>query len=89
MSNPRWEAADDSRLESLRYSTSVKQLAALFGRGEGAISARLKHLDDPEHSAYQRLRGVAPVQAPRRSFAEFAPPPVAETAAGGSTRAVP
>ena len=89
MSNPRWEAADDRRLESLRSSTSVKQLAALFGRGEGAIRARLKHLDDPEHSAYQRLRGVAPVQAPKRSFAEFAPPPVAETAAGGSTRVVP
>lgn len=41
----------------------VAQLAARFSRTDTAITSRLKHLDDPTHAAYARLRGVK--QQPR------------------------
>merc|ERR550519_1573574 len=37
----------------------VSRLAMYFGgRTDGAIRARLKHLHNPEHSAYKRLNGI-------------------------------
>ena len=71
-----WSAADDVLLESLRRSESVKALAARFGRNDNAIRSRLKHLDDPEHKAYHRLRGTAP---PARAAAVPPPPTSAQS----------
>ena len=38
----------------------VVQLAAQYGRTEGAIRARLKHMDDPTHAAYMGVRVISP-----------------------------
>ena len=51
-----WSAHDDQRLWSSR-SQPMSTLAATFSRGEGAIRSRIKHLQDPQHSAYKRLHG--------------------------------
>jgi hypothetical protein len=51
-----WSAEDDVLLERLRRTESVKALSIRFARKENAIRCRLKHLDDPGHKAYKRLR---------------------------------
>ena len=58
-----WSAADDVLLESLRHTESVGALSVRFARKENAIRSRLRHLDDPEHKAYKRLRGEDVVAA--------------------------
>ena len=59
---------------NLVSNTSVKAimqgLAAKYGRTENAIRSRLKHLDDPTHSAHMRMfggAGQAPVLPPTPS----------------------
>jgi len=56
----------------------VQGLASRFGRTDGAIKSRLKHLDDPQHAAYKRLHGIEP--PPKRPAASplwSAPTPIA------------
>ena len=53
-----WQATDDIWLWANRH-LAVGTLAEHLGRGEGGITSRLVHLQDPSHAAYQRLRGVA------------------------------
>jgi hypothetical protein len=50
----RWTAENDAKLWSMRQ-TSMSQLMAEFNREKGGIAARLKHLQNPDHAAYQRL----------------------------------
>lgn len=53
-----WTETADRQLWSLRSSKSTSQLAAIFGgKTSGAIRARLKHLQNPEHKAYKRRVG--------------------------------
>ena len=49
-----WTADNDRWLWNHRHE-SVAALAQHLTRGEGAIKARLEHLGDPNHAAYQRL----------------------------------
>ena len=53
-----WTADDDKRLWKGR-DESVAALAKQLQRGAGGVSARLDHLRDPAHKAYQRLHGTA------------------------------
>ena len=53
-----WTAAEDQRLWKGR-DESVASLAQQLGRGVGGVSARLDHLRDPAHKAYQWLHGTA------------------------------
>jgi hypothetical protein len=48
-----WSEQDDLKLWSLR-SKPTSQLAVDFNKTTGAIRSRLKHLNDPNHKAYQR-----------------------------------
>ena len=60
-----WSAANDKWLWDHR-NAPVFELGRRLGRGDGAIEARLKHLHDPSHAAYQRLfqkSGTAPTAA--------------------------
>lgn len=51
--NAAWTEEDDRKLWSMRGKPK-DTLATSFGRKVGAIRARLKHLQDPEHKAYKR-----------------------------------
>ena len=51
--NAAWTEEDDRKLWSNRGKPK-EALASSFGRKVGAIRARLKHLEDPEHKAYKR-----------------------------------
>ncbi len=51
-----WSKEDDIRLWS-RRSKPIAVLAEEFDRSKGGIRSRLKHLQNPEHKAYQRLFG--------------------------------
>lgn len=53
-----WSAADDLWLWANR-SKPPAELGAHLQRVEGGITSRLAHLQNPTHSAYQRLHGVA------------------------------
>ena len=53
----------------------VRRLASRFGRTDGAIKSRLKHLDDPGHAAHARLHGIA--KAPPKRPALVSREPVA------------
>jgi ATP-dependent DNA helicase PIF1 len=53
----RWEKVDDVRLWASR-SNPTAVLAAEFDRSKGGIRSRLKHLQNPDHKAYQRLFGT-------------------------------
>mmetsp|Transcript_31046 Transcript_31046/g.65701 ORF Transcript_31046/g.65701 Transcript_31046/m.65701 type:complete len:293 (+) Transcript_31046:24-902(+) len=59
-----WSEADDRKLWSLskQYKTTA-QLASTFGKTNGAIRARLKHLQDPTHKAYKRRVGSSSAAA--------------------------
>ena len=49
-----WSEQDDCKLWSLR-SKPTSELTKIFNRRtSGAIRSRLKHLNDPNHKAYQR-----------------------------------
>ena len=79
-----WSADDDAWLwsqighlprtagGSLATNTAVKlkvqQIAMHFRRTDGAIKSRLKHLDDPAHSAHKRLHGLAQPPAKRQAL---------------------
>ena len=58
----KWQPAQDSYLWAHR-NDSTAQLAAHFGRGNGGITSRLKHLRNPNHAAYQRLHGSSAVSS--------------------------
>jgi len=49
-----WTEAEDAGLWN-NWTKSVSALASSYGKSEGAVRSRLLQLDDPEHSAYQRL----------------------------------
>ena len=49
-----WSAADDKWLWEHK-GAPVSELSLKLKRGEGAIDARLKHLHDPSHAAFQRM----------------------------------
>jgi hypothetical protein len=53
-----WDIEDDIRLLDENKQSSVKKLAQSFGRSEGSIRSRLKHLEDPEHAAYKRMQRI-------------------------------
>ena len=53
MTNKIWSEWDDHKLWSLR-SKPTSELATIFNKTSGAIRSRLKHLNDPNHRAYQR-----------------------------------
>ncbi len=50
-----WSLEDDLKLWSLR-SKSISELAPIFNRTMGSIRSRLKHLNNPNHKAYHRVR---------------------------------
>jgi hypothetical protein len=52
----QWTEEDDRKLWSLR-AKPTSHLAATFGRKDGAVRSRLKHLQDPTHKAYLRFVG--------------------------------
>ena len=54
-----WAAADDKWLWEHRHEP-ISELGRHLMRGDGAIASRLKHLNDPSHAAFQRLRGTEP-----------------------------
>jgi hypothetical protein len=54
----RWTKDDDERLWASR-SEPTAVLAGEFHRSEGGIRSRLKHLQNPDHHAYQRLLGTS------------------------------
>lgn len=60
-----WSAEDDTRLLSLRHRSRF-ELALLFGRTRGAITSRLKHLDERAavRSGVTGGSGRGPAQAP-------------------------
>ena len=58
MATKRWTREDDTKLWAGRSKPTVA-LADEFDRSNGGIRSRLKHLQNPEHKAYQRLFGVA------------------------------
>ncbi|KAJ1621145.1 hypothetical protein T492DRAFT_887522, partial [Pavlovales sp. CCMP2436] len=80
-------------VSSDRVNALVHGLASRFGRTDSAITSRLRHLDDPTHSAYARLHGAAPPpnrqrhitapsgssEAPLPLHPMFAPKPAAGT----------
>ena len=49
-----WSEEDDELLWSLRSKKTTSQLAVTFNKTTGAIRSRLRHLNDPNHRAYQR-----------------------------------
>jgi len=53
-----WTREDDARLWESRSTKSTAVLACEFDRSPGGIRSRLKHLQNPEHKAYQRLFGT-------------------------------
>jgi hypothetical protein len=58
--NTRWTYSDDVEVWEDREVISVvdggaRSMAHCLGRTEGAILARLEHLEDPSHAAYHRL----------------------------------
>ena len=53
MTKKLWSEEDDHKLWSLRLKP-ISQLALIFDKTYGAIQSRLKHLNDPNHKAYQR-----------------------------------
>ena len=53
MTNKIWSEWDDHKLWSLRLKPT-SELATIFNKTSGAIRSRLKHLNDPDHRAYQR-----------------------------------
>lgn len=57
-----WSAEADMILHQMNWTHSVKEMAARFNRSEGAIRSRLKHLNNPTHKAYKRLRGSEDAQ---------------------------
>lgn len=61
----RWTRDDDERLWEIR-SKPTEVLAVSFGRSKGGIRSRLKHLQNPNHAAYQRLFG--PSQGAHKSL---------------------
>jgi PIF1-like helicase len=85
-----WTAEADVVLWNQRYESTFA-LATKFNRTEGSIKSRLKHLNNPEHAAYIRLRGgglqsplpapafatIAPAPASQMRRQSFAPPPTA------------
>ena len=76
--NGAWSAEDDQLLWDNRHVPTAT-LASTFSRGEGAIRARIKHLQNPEHAAFQRLHGEdRPSKAAR---VELRPAPSVSTAA--------
>ena len=52
-----WSAEDDQLLWDNRHVPTAA-LASTFSRGEGAVRSRIKHLQNPEHTAFQRLHGA-------------------------------
>ena len=52
-STTSWSEANDQKLWSLRYKPT-SQLASTFDKTQGAIRSRIKHLNDPNHTAYRR-----------------------------------
>lgn len=57
LSYTRWRAEADEELWAKRSSCTMEELATLFQRTVGAIKARLEHLQNPSHVAFQRLHG--------------------------------
>jgi Cdc6-like AAA superfamily ATPase len=64
----RWSLEDDILL-SRHANESIASLAVRFNRGDGAIRSRLKHINNPEHAAYKRLRGQGGPPSPAKSLA--------------------
>ena len=54
----RWTKVDDVQLWASR-SKPTAVLAGEFDRSAGGIRSRLKHLQNPDHKAYQRLYGTS------------------------------
>ena len=61
MSSHLWTRENDIQLWNQR-SKSTAVLADIFGRSHGGIRSRLKHLQNPEHKAYQRRVGTTPAR---------------------------
>jgi len=96
-----WSRTDDQCLWSklghlprtasgnLQTNAGVHQLIAIlssrYGRTNGAIVSRLKHLHDPSHSAYQRLHasGSSPAASSRQLPAWMSPPLQTSSAPSG------
>lgn len=56
-----WSLEDDYKLWKLR-SKPTSQLAITFNKSAGAIRSRLRHLEDPNHDAYQRLAQIVDLE---------------------------
>lgn len=61
-----WSEEDDRWLWTNK-SQSINLLALHTSRTEGGIRARMKHLQDPKHKAYQRLHGIENGPAAKRA----------------------
>ena len=55
--NNLWTRDNDLQLWNERSKPTV-ELADIFGRSNGGIRPRIKHLKNPDHKAYQRLFGT-------------------------------
>ena len=55
--NNLWTRDNDLQLWNERSKPTV-ELADIFGRSNGGIRSRIKHLKNPDHKAYQRLFGT-------------------------------
>ena len=51
-----------NRIQNTRLLINPSQLAITFNKSAGAIRSRLRHLEDPNHDAYQRLAQIVDLE---------------------------